>query len=137
MTRIDCSTARDCMLVADLSELQSGDEPLALHLQQCSVCSLYARHILAGYRTLDAGLTELTRKQRRATRRRWPWVIMPLSLAAAAVVALIIAPSAERTPVEPTRLVALMFPERPVASPPPGKQAMVFDDDNVIVVWLY
>jgi hypothetical protein len=69
--------------------------------------------------------------------RKLSWV--PLPLAAAAVLALLMIPRLSGDDELPRidALAQLMFQEKPIASPPPGQQAMVIEKKEMTIVWLY
>jgi hypothetical protein len=137
MNELTCERARELMLEAEVEELEGhGDSPLVRHIERCASCRVRARHLLQGYADLDAGLAALAPRKRAlrfGRRARW----LPLPLAAAAVLALLLARRPE-APVQPSELLlSMMFPEPPVVTPPPGRQAMVLEKNDLTVVWLY
>ena len=138
MTRIDCATARELMLEAEIEELRSSDSTLGRHIASCADCETRVRAILRGYEDLDAGLATLAPSRTNVIpmRRRWQrWA--PLPLAAAAAIALLLMPQQEKPVKEPTLLARLMLVEDPVVTPPEGKQVIVMEKNDLTVVWLY
>jgi hypothetical protein len=134
---MNCAAAHEQMLSAGLAELTGETAtPLAQHITKCASCRARARRIIDGYRELDAGLAALAPAQRRAPRVRWRWAAVPL--AAAALLALLLTRDADTPAIRPNaQLLSLMFPAEPVATPPAGQQALVFEKDDMTIVWLY
>jgi hypothetical protein len=128
MSEMHCENARELMLEAEMTELEGrGDTALARHIAGCELCQAYARRLLDGYAQLDAGLSALAPRAALRTRRSpraWTrWV--PLPLAAAAVLALMLTRSSDTLVPQSDLMLALMFPEQPLVTPAPGKQAMI------------
>ena len=137
MSDMHCETARELMLEAEMMELEGrGDTPLARHIAGCDLCRAYARRLLDGYVNLDAGMSALSAPVRAVQTRHWTrWV--PLPLAAAAVLALMLTRSTDTLVPQSDLMLSLMFPEQPVVTPAPGKQAMILEKNDLTVVWLY
>ena len=142
MTKMNCDVAREEMLVADLHELRGeGDTDLAMHVRSCAECRRRAEIILGEYDTLRASLAGL--EPRTATAqvtpirkaRRYLWI--PLPLAAAAVLALLLVRGQNDELPNIDALTRMMFQETPVVSPAAGQQAMVIEKNNMTIVWLY
>lgn len=135
---IPCAVARESMLEADLPELTgAADTELARHVVACAECRAVAKRLLDGYAELDLGLGVLASHQQVVPlRKRWlRWT--PLPLAAAAVLALLIVRPEPADPPPASVLASLMFPEPAVVSPPPGRQAVIIEKNDLTVVWLY
>ena len=133
-----CAIARELMLDADLPELTgTADTELARHISACAECHAVAQRLLDGYAELDRGLSALASHKRvLPMRKRWSrWT--PLPLAAAAVLALLVVRPEPADPPLDSVLARLMFPEPAVVSPPPGKQAVIIEKNDLTVVWLY
>ena len=143
MTAMTCQAAREAMLDAELEELRgTGSSELAEHLRECAACRARADTIVEGYASLDAGLRGLQPAQPDARvtpigrrRRRYAW--LPLPLAAAAVLALLLARPASEPLPDVHALARRISPERPVVQAPAGKQAVVMMKNEVTIVWLY
>lgn len=133
MNAIDCGTARERMLEADIAELKAEtDSPLSQHIRGCATCAAAAAHLLRSYDRLELGLRTLARPKKQSWRR---WVAAPL--AAAAIIALLLGRASEPAPVVNEQLLALMFRDEPVVTPPAGKQAIVVEHGNLTVAWFY
>ena len=137
---MNCTAARDEMLVADMEELQGeGDTPLALHVRSCDACRAYAGALVHWHESLARGLDALTPPARVLPLRRKPlarW--LPLPLAAAAGIALLMVRTRQDEALPNVDAVArLMFREAPLVAPPAGKQAMVIEKKDMTIVWLY
>jgi anti-sigma factor RsiW len=151
MTQLDCTTARDLMLEADLADLRDGStSELGIHIAQCDACRGVARQLLQSYDELNEGLMALSAaakpeqaRKRASSRphlgisspRRLVWASLPL--AAAAVLALVLVRHEPPPPPPNPVLARLMFPQTAIATPPAGKQAMIIDRSDATVVWLY
>ncbi|HEX6559631.1 MAG TPA: hypothetical protein VF021_09210 [Longimicrobiales bacterium] len=133
----DCAAAREWLLEADLAELRSNRGPHAQHIESCAACRAVARTLLHGHAQLDEALSALAPERKvRRLRRRWPlWI--PLPLAAAAVLALLLT-RGEKLPAPPSaRLAQMLMPATPIVTPPAGKQAVILEKNDLTVVWLY
>lgn len=142
MMKMNCDVAREEMLVADLHELRGeGDTELATHVRTCAECRKRAEIILGEYDTLRTSLGGL--EPRTATAqvtpirkpRRYLWI--PLPLAAAAVMALLLVRGQNDELPNMDAVTRMMFQETPVVSPASGQQAMVIEKNNMTIVWLY
>jgi hypothetical protein len=73
----------------------------------------------------------------RSKSRKLAW--LPLPLAAAAVLALLMIPRIDGEDELPRidAITAMMFRSQPIASPPPGQQVMVIEKNEMTIVWLY
>ncbi|HEU0015224.1 MAG TPA: hypothetical protein VFQ45_16150 [Longimicrobium sp.] len=151
MSTMDCTTARARLLEAEPHDLRGrGDAELAAHLAGCAACRARAEAVLAGYAELDAALRTMASprhpadviplRARRARVRRWALPGAGASLAAAAVIALLLArPRAERQPETTADDIArAIFPRSPVAKAE-GKSVAVMhtNDPGVTLVWVY
>lgn len=143
MTLMTCQAAREAMLDADLEELRGiGSSELVEHLRECAACRARAGAIIDGYVSLEAGLRALRPAQAGARvtpigRRRSRYAWLPLPLAAAAVLALLLARPASEPLPDVQALARRISPEQPVVQPPAGKQAVVMMKNDVTIVWLY
>ena len=145
MNEMSCEVIRDAMLEAELEELRGiGDSDVAKHIRECAACRQRAQIILRGHDRLAASLDSMRPRAADTAvvpiQRKWrrlSWV--PLPLAAAAVLALLMIPRLRDDDELPRMdaIVRLMFQEQPVASPPPGQQAMVIEKNEMTIVWLY
>ena len=144
MMQLDCATARDLMLEAELADLRDDNDELGRHIAQCDACRTIAQQLLQSYEQLDSGLIALSaiakpgasrRSPAALSHRRLAWASVPL--AAAAVLALMLVRREAPPPPPNTVLARLMFPTPPVVTPPAGKQAMIIDRSDATVVWLY
>lgn len=143
MSEIRCEVIREAMLEAELDELRGvGESDVAQHIRGCADCRARAAIILRGHERLSAGLTSVRPRDTRVIplQRKWrklTWV--PLPLAAAAVLALLMIPHQNGDDELPNIdvITQLMFKEEPVVSPPPGQQAMVIEKKEMTIVWLY
>jgi hypothetical protein len=138
-----CQAAREAMLDAEPDELRGiGGSELVEHLRGCATCRARAAVIVEGYALLDAGLHALQPAQAagRVTpigRRRRKYAWLPVPLAAAAILALLL--GRQPSPAVPNvdALARLMRPHAPVVQPPAGKQAVIMEKSNMTIVWLY
>ena len=137
---MNCTVARDEMLGADLAELK-GDagSPLAAHIRTCAACAAYASALVQGHASLARGLDALAPAASVIPLRRNPLIRwLPLPLAAAAVIALVMVQARQDDALPNVDAVArLMFRETPVVAPPAGQQAMVIEKKDMTIVWLY
>ena len=145
MNEMSCEAVRDAMLEAELEELRGiGGSDVATHIRGCAACRERAQIILRGHDRLAASLDSIRARtpatavvpiQRKLRRLSW----VPLPLAAAAVLALLMIPRLNDDDELPRMdaIVRLMFQEQPVASPPAGQQAMVIEKKEMTIVWLY
>jgi hypothetical protein len=139
MTEMTCAAAQEEMLVAELAELRGeGDTDLAKHIRGCAKCAARAEAILRAYGKLGESLaamkpetTVIPLKKRRPL--RW----LPLPLAAAAVVALLLARQQEDILPNVDALAGVILKKTPVVAPRAGQQAMVIEKSNMTIVWLY
>ena len=138
----NCTAIRELMLEAELEELRGiGESDVAEHIRGCAACASRAQAILRSYGQLDAALTTMSTQSEAATviplqrRRRLRWI--PLPLAAAAVVALLMMPGQEETLPNMDAVARMMIKETPVVSPAPGQQALVMEKNEMTIVWLY
>ncbi len=146
---MNCETARERLLEADLTELQAEGD-LALHLQNCESCRRRAQLILDQYAALRSaleqqapGLDPADRRwqrplPRRPAWRRWP-LVLPLALAASLAILLVARrhqPGLE--PVMSVPTIALGGPGLDVQGPP-GRTVAVFQTDNpdIVVIWSF
>ena len=143
MAIMSCRSAREEMLVAELAELRgTGTSELAEHLRECSECRGRADMLLDSYTSLTAGLAQLASQQTEArvtssARRRRKYLWLPLPLAAAAALALLLVRGESETLPNVDALARLMRPATPLVQPPAGKQAVVIEQNDMTIVWLY
>lgn len=144
MTAIDCTAARQQMLVADLDELRgSGQTGLTVHLGSCAECRARAERLLQGHAAMATSLSALRPQGSEADvmplrRRRRNYLWLPLPLAAAAVLALLLVGRSGSEALPNVDVLArLILKESPVVAPPEGKQALVIEKNNMTIVWLY
>jgi hypothetical protein len=143
MAVMNCQTARDELLVADLEELRgSGSSELAAHLRSCNECRARAEMVLGSHASLDAALASIgsTHTRERVApiagrRRKYAW--LPVPLAAAAILALLLGRQPSETLPNVDALARLMRPRAPVVQPPAGKQAVIMEKSDMTIVWLY
>lgn len=126
-----CGDARELMLEADLVELRAeGDSLLARHLAGCEACRTMAQHILAQTAALHEAI-----EQRPPVRRRFAWRrTIPVGLAAAAALTLLLVPRPKETRVVPVASEAR--PEGVVAT---ASNVAVIQTRNpkITVVWYF
>jgi hypothetical protein len=142
MHEIICEQARDAMLEAKLDELRGiGDSAVAMHVQSCAECARYAERILASYGKLNSGLAAISPAVRDndivPIRRRRPLRWLPLPLAAAAVIALLMVPRQNESLPNVDALAQLILEESPIVAPRAGEQALVMEKNEMTIVWLY
>lgn len=146
---MNCRTARERLLEADLSELR-GEGDLALHLQSCERCRSRAQVILDQYAALRSALDgqaprldpAAVRRHahlvRRPLRPRWA-IVVPLALAASLAILVVTRrhqPGSEpRTAVPPLPSTG----EGLDVQGPPGQTVAVFqtDNPNIVVIWSF
>ena len=86
---MNCTEARDGLLVADIAELRAAsDTPLAAHVQTCAECGRLAAVILRGTAGLERSTIGRGRRRRQTTDRFALLAVLPI--AAAVVVAVVI-----------------------------------------------
>jgi hypothetical protein len=133
MNKMQCSTAQNLMLEADIGELRGeGTSELAHHIAGCSGCRNHAQRIIRGYGDLEQGLGTFAQKRRRNLRHAW----IPVPLAAAAVLAFLMMNREAPLP-DMGYVTARMFAQPAVVTPPADKQAIVIEKNDLTVVWLY
>jgi hypothetical protein len=142
MTNMNCTTAREEMLIADLADLRGeGSSELAAHLRTCTECRAVAATLVRSQGVMNEGLAALKPRAPAKVgviRKPIAWRWAPLPLAAAAVLALLLArPQSNNTLPNIDAITQRMFREAPVFAPPAGKQAMVIEKNNMTIVWLY
>ena len=137
---MDCTTAHNEMLVADLEELRGhGDTELAMHVRTCPGCRSQAEGWLRAYGAIASGMAALkpsTPALQVRRRRSFRWAPMPRA-AAAALTLLLLWPRGEAQLPNVDALARRMIRETPLIAPPAGKQAMVIEKNNLTIVWLY
>ncbi len=140
MKMMNCATAHEQLLVADIAELRGeGDSELATHLRTCAECRARATKILRGQDAMAAGLAALKPDVKAAPShksRAWRWAPLPLAAAAALALLLVREQGSNAVP-NVDAVTRLMFRETPLIAPPAGKQALVIEKDNMTIVWLY
>jgi hypothetical protein len=140
-----CTAIREAMLEAELDALRGiGASDVAKHIRGCADCRARAEILLHSHEKLNASLATLRSRGPGSTvvpiQRKWrmrSWV--PLPLAAAAVLALLMIARITADDELPRidAITAMMFKDQPIASPPPGRQAMVIEKNEMTIVWLY
>ena len=142
MTELNtCAEMRDAMLDAEVDELRGiGETPLARHVTSCALCRAHAHKLLRGYVKLEAGLAAMSTQTAHphvlpVHSKQWRWI--PLPLAAAAVLALVIAQRQDEALPNVDALGRMIAREAPLVSPPAGQQAMVMEKNEMTIVWLY
>lgn len=146
---MNCQTARERLLEADLSELR-GEGELALHLRTCHHCRQQARVILDQYAALRTALERQALELDPAdTRwralspqgpawRRWQ-VLLPLALAASLAVLVVARRPQPSLPTNtPVPVLATGGAGLEVQGPP-GRTVAVFqtDNPNIVVIWSF
>lgn len=135
MSKMSCAVIREEMLVAELEELRGiGESDVAKHVKMCDACAAIAQRLLAGHAQIASGMQQI---KPRSGRRRVRWI--PIPLAAAAVVALLMIPRMQTDDALPNidAVTRMMFREEPVVAPTAGQQAMVIEKNEMTIVWLY
>jgi hypothetical protein len=137
-----CEAVRDALLEADMDELRgTGDSDVTRHVATCADCAAYARRIMQSYSQMAVGLGQMSTQNVAATvipmKKRRPAMWLPLPLAAAAILALLLLRSEREELPNVDALAQLITREAPVASPPAGKQAMILERNDMTIVWLY
>lgn len=145
MREMNCTEFREAMLEAELDELRGiGASDVAMHIRECADCRTRADVLRLGHERLAASLATLHPRvadsnvvPMRRKSRGLSW--LPLPLAAAAVLALLMIPRMNGEDELPRidAIAAMMFRSQPIASPPPGQQAMVIEKNDMTIVWLY
>lgn len=143
---MNCDTALDLMLEADLTELRGeGESELAQHIHTCADCRAKAGVILAGQNALAEVLDRISPRtaapqairvaKERARRRPWR-VTVPLALAAG-VGALLLVRQPVPLPSNPPSAVAREIPFD--VRVPAGRSVAVFrtDNPNIVVIWSF
>jgi hypothetical protein len=133
MNELQCTTAQDLMLEAEIGELRGeGPGALARHTNECSTCRNRAQRILRGYGQLEQGFHMLAKKRSRSARLAW----VPVPLAAAAALTFFLMNGEAPLP-DTGSVTARMFARQAVVTPPADKQAIVIEKNDLTVVWLY
>jgi hypothetical protein len=145
MKETSCIAIREAMLEAEMEELRGiGESDVAMHIQNCADCRARAEFLLQGFEKLNHSLATLRPQvpdtdviPMRSKSRKLAW--LPLPLAAAAVLALLMIPRIDNDDELPRidAITAMMFRSQPIASPAPGQQAMVIEKNEMTIVWLY
>lgn len=138
---MDCRTARDRLLTADLDALDPRRrDPLADHLRACAACAAAAQRIVDASAALAAGLVpgeapapEIAGRRKPVRRLRAATIA---ALAAAALLLFILRGSDLAGPAAPPAAASAPVP---VISVPEGRNAVVFRtaDPTITVVWYY
>lgn len=146
---MNCETARELLLEADLSQLRGHGE-LAQHLHTCNRCRGQAQVILDQYVALGTALQGRapaldpgdprwrTALPRPRAWRRWP-VLVPLALAASLAILFVARPRHPGFgPGLPVPAVASAGEGLDVQGPP-GRTVAVFqtDNPNIVVIWSF
>lgn len=146
---MNCETARERMLEADLSELR-GEGELASHLQTCEGCRRRAQVILDQYAALRGALERQvprldpadprwrTLSPQRPAWRRWQ-VLVPVALAASLAVLVVARRNQPSLPLNPPVSVLAATGGGLDVQGPPGKTVAVFqtDNPNIVVIWSF
>jgi hypothetical protein len=130
---MNCSQARDEMLVAELAELEGGGA-LGVHLERCASCRRLADAVLSDSRRLADVV--VARRPRGVSRTRIA-VVAALPIAAGIVIAFAV--SAKRPDVvPPKRMSTLPVAKHVSLTVAPGQTAAVLKtaDPTVTVIWL-
>ena len=145
MNQMSCNEIREAMLEAELDELRGiGTSDVAMHIRACAECRAAAGILVQGFEKLNQSFATLrprvpvtTVVPMRRKPRKLAW--LPLPLAAAAILALLMIPRIDGEDELPRidAITAMMFRSEPIASPPPGQQAMVIEKNEMTIVWLY
>ena len=132
------------MLEAELDELRgTGSTPLAKHVASCADCSNYAQKILRSYGAMASGLEQMSTQTAAApvipmrSRKRNAQKWLPLPLAAAAILALLLVRTEQDELPNVDALARMTFKDSPLVTPPAGKQAVVMERNEMTIVWLY
>jgi hypothetical protein len=139
-----CEEVRAAMLDAELDELRGiGDSAVAEHVAACADCNAYAQKILRSYASMAAGLERMSTqtgeapvipmRPKRSKPPRW----LPLPLAAAAILALLLVRTPQDELPNVDALARMITKDTPLVTPPAGKQAMVLERNEMTIVWLY
>jgi len=128
---MNCDEARELLLEAELVELRGeGDSPLARHVTACAGCRAMAAHILSQTAALHAAL-----ERRPAAKRRFAWRrAVPVGLAAAAALALLLVPRTKETRVLPAAAVA---PHEGVVATASNVAVIQTQNPKITVVWYF
>ena len=132
---MSCAVIREKMLVAELEELRGiGESAVAKHVRTCDECAAIAQQLLAGHAQIASGMQQIKPHGRKRNKR---WI--PIPLAAAAVIALLMIPRMQTDDALPNidAVTRMMFREEPVVAPSAGQQAMVIEKNELTIVWLY
>jgi hypothetical protein len=126
---MNCTEAREAMLVADAAELRGeGDTSLSTHIASCDACGRIAVGLRADLRQLSTSIAQ------RSSRR----IALFTALPAAAAILIVASIVTREGPVERPTLSA-QRPARVVSvDVAPGQRAAVLKtaDSSVTVVWL-
>jgi hypothetical protein len=126
---MNCTEAREAMLVADAAELRGeGDTPLAAHVASCDACGRIAVGLRAELRLLSTSIA------RRSSRRLALFAALPAAAAILIVATVVVRDGRVKRPMvnaqRPARVVSVDIA--------PGQRAAVLKtaDSSVTVVWL-
>jgi hypothetical protein len=128
---MNCTQARDAMLVAEPEELHgAADSLLARHVASCDECRATAQHLSRDLDRLSVAVRSATRV--RANRRRLVAIAVGIPMAASLVVGISLASHRDKP------ALATVVAKRISVDVARGQQAAVFNtnDPNVTVVWL-
>jgi len=134
---MNCTEARDALLVADRAELRAeSDTPLTTHVQTCAECRRLAAVILRGTEGLERSTIGRGKRRRQSVRRFALLAVLPI--AAAVVVAVVInarSPGGASSPRTVSSLPVVRQVSLEVAR---GQHATVLRtaDPKVTVIWL-
>jgi hypothetical protein len=139
-----CADVQAAMLEAELDELRgAGSTPIAKHVASCADCASYAQRILRSYGALASGLEQMSTQPAAApvipmrSRKRNAQKWLPLPLAAAAILALLLVRTERDELPNVDALARMTFRDTPLVTPPAGKQALVMERNEMTIVWLY
>jgi hypothetical protein len=146
---MNCRTARDLMLTADLADLETRSESdLSQHLRACKGCHRVATLILDAMQELTTGLSQARRADstaarraiaaafRRRSRARLLRRVVPLATAAGLAGLLLVRRGPPVVPI-PSRTPTAVHDVSVTA--PPGRSLAVLhtDDPNIVVIWFF
>lgn len=146
---MNCETAREHMLQADLADLRGeGAGELAQHLRACQTCGERARRILEQTTALAATLERAAPRTAAATIRRggaaWKaprrWAVaVPLALAASVAVMVLVRNRTGQAPVSAVTLSPAVAAAPLDVQVRPGRAVTVFqtDNPNIVVIWSF
>jgi anti-sigma factor RsiW len=148
---MNCQTARNLLLTAEVAELQGrGDSELSRHLGSCGRCRALAAELVGTLGELrrelqapeDSDIRSVRRAvlsaQRRRARARLLGRVVPLA-AAAGLAGLLLARRGPPPGVRPAAVQEETLVHDVTVTAPPGRNLAVWhtDDPNIVVVWFF